>query len=358
MGVGGHRAHPRAAQQDAARGRQAASRSSRATPRSTCARRTSRPRCASATTTCWRSTCPIRRPARSSPTPASRSPRRFARSSSRRASPRWTCCSRPAGRRARSSRTRWPRIRPRPRPTRCTQIYSLLRPGDAPNLETARQAIQRLFFNPKRYDLGRVGRHKINHRLKLKIDAEPHRADRRGLHRHRAIPHRPARRPRPHRRHRPSRQPPDPVGGRADRQPVLGRPLAHGAAGQGADEHQLRSGEDLARRPGERPDRVGRHPGLLRLEPAVAVHGPDQPAGRADQQAPALGARSGRPHPGARGLRSPRRALLAVRPDVPDRDAGRPEHRPDHEPRDLRAHQRPRLHRDPVPRGEGRPGHQ
>jgi DNA-directed RNA polymerase subunit beta len=50
------------------------------------------------------------------------------------------------------------------------QIYSLLRPGDAPNLETARQAIQRLFFNPKRYDLGRVGRHKINHRLKLKTD--------------------------------------------------------------------------------------------------------------------------------------------------------------------------------------------
>ncbi len=51
------------------------------------------------------------------------------------------------------------------------QIYSLLRPGDAPNLETARQALQRLFFNPRRYDLGRVGRHKINHRLKLRIDS-------------------------------------------------------------------------------------------------------------------------------------------------------------------------------------------
>ena len=50
------------------------------------------------------------------------------------------------------------------------QIYSLLRPGDAPNLETARQQLQRLFFNPKRYDLGRVGRHKINHRLNLKLD--------------------------------------------------------------------------------------------------------------------------------------------------------------------------------------------
>jgi len=47
------------------------------------------------------------------------------------------------------------------------QIYSLLRPGDAPNKETARQALDRLFFSPKRYDLGRVGRYKINQRLGL-----------------------------------------------------------------------------------------------------------------------------------------------------------------------------------------------
>jgi DNA-directed RNA polymerase subunit beta len=51
------------------------------------------------------------------------------------------------------------------------QIYGLLRPGDAPNLETARQQLQRLFFNPKRYDLGRVGRYKINQRLGLRTDA-------------------------------------------------------------------------------------------------------------------------------------------------------------------------------------------
>jgi len=47
------------------------------------------------------------------------------------------------------------------------QIYSLLRPGDAPNKETAKQALERLFFSPKRYDLGRVGRYKINQRLGL-----------------------------------------------------------------------------------------------------------------------------------------------------------------------------------------------
>jgi DNA-directed RNA polymerase subunit beta len=44
-------------------------------------------------------------------------------------------------------------------------IYSLLRPGDPPNIETARIALERIFFNPKRYDLGRVGRYKINQRL-------------------------------------------------------------------------------------------------------------------------------------------------------------------------------------------------
>ena len=47
------------------------------------------------------------------------------------------------------------------------QIYALLRPGEAPNTETARQALERLFFSPKRYDLGRVGRYKLNQRLGL-----------------------------------------------------------------------------------------------------------------------------------------------------------------------------------------------
>src|ERR1700704_4079202 len=49
------------------------------------------------------------------------------------------------------------------------QIYALLRPGEAPNLETARQAVERLFFHPQRYDLGRVGRYKINQRLKVNV---------------------------------------------------------------------------------------------------------------------------------------------------------------------------------------------
>ena len=48
-------------------------------------------------------------------------------------------------------------------------IYSLLRPGDAPNVDTARAALERVFFRPERYDLGRVGRYKINQRLGVDI---------------------------------------------------------------------------------------------------------------------------------------------------------------------------------------------
>ena len=51
-------------------------------------------------------------------------------------------------------------------------IYALLRPGDAPNVETARLALERVFFNPKRYDLGRVGRYKINQRLRVDVPRE------------------------------------------------------------------------------------------------------------------------------------------------------------------------------------------
>src|ERR1044071_8758292 len=50
------------------------------------------------------------------------------------------------------------------------QIHELLRPGAAPSPDVARQQLQRLFFNPKRYDLGRVGRYKINQRLGLRTD--------------------------------------------------------------------------------------------------------------------------------------------------------------------------------------------
>jgi DNA-directed RNA polymerase subunit beta len=47
-------------------------------------------------------------------------------------------------------------------------IYRRLRPGDPPTAANARALIKRLFFDPKRYDLGRVGRYTINQKLGIK----------------------------------------------------------------------------------------------------------------------------------------------------------------------------------------------
>ncbi len=47
------------------------------------------------------------------------------------------------------------------------EFYRRIRPGDPPTLENARSLVNTLFFNPRRYDLGRVGRHKLNSRLGL-----------------------------------------------------------------------------------------------------------------------------------------------------------------------------------------------
>ena len=51
-------------------------------------------------------------------------------------------------------------------------IYRKLRPGDPPNLENAERLVENMFFNPLHYDLGRVGRYKLNKRLGLTIPEE------------------------------------------------------------------------------------------------------------------------------------------------------------------------------------------
>jgi len=51
-------------------------------------------------------------------------------------------------------------------------IYKRLRPGEPPTTANARALIKRLFQDPKRYDLGRVGRYKINQKLSLKTPLE------------------------------------------------------------------------------------------------------------------------------------------------------------------------------------------
>ena len=47
------------------------------------------------------------------------------------------------------------------------EIYKRLRPGEPPTVESASMLIDSLFFDPKRYDLARVGRYKFNKKLSL-----------------------------------------------------------------------------------------------------------------------------------------------------------------------------------------------
>tara|TARA_B100000029_G_scaffold184445_1_gene182031 strand:+ start:2645 stop:6421 length:3777 start_codon:yes stop_codon:yes gene_type:complete len=52
------------------------------------------------------------------------------------------------------------------------EFYRRLRPGEPPTLENARNLIQTLFFDGRRYDLGKVGRYKLNRRLSLAENTE------------------------------------------------------------------------------------------------------------------------------------------------------------------------------------------
>ena len=62
-------------------------------------------------------------------------------------------------------------------PTRDTEsalgvVYQLLRTSEPPNLETAQKFIERIFFSPKKYDLGQVGRYRLNQQFDLDIPVE------------------------------------------------------------------------------------------------------------------------------------------------------------------------------------------
>jgi DNA-directed RNA polymerase subunit beta len=52
------------------------------------------------------------------------------------------------------------------------EIYRRLRPGDPPTIESATNFFNNLFFNSDRYDLSKVGRLKLNHRLRLSVPLE------------------------------------------------------------------------------------------------------------------------------------------------------------------------------------------
>ena len=53
------------------------------------------------------------------------------------------------------------------------ETYKKIRPGDLATVESAKSFIEAMFFNLKRYDIGRVGRYKINARLKVDTENIP-----------------------------------------------------------------------------------------------------------------------------------------------------------------------------------------
>ena len=234
-------------------------------------------------------------------------------------------------------------------------IYRVMRPGEPPTLETAEALFKSLFFDPERYDLSAVGRVKMNSRLSLQTEDTVR------------------------------------VLRKEDILAIL-RVLVELKDGRGEIDDIDHLGNRRVRSVGELMENQYRI-GLLRMErairermssveidtvmphdlinakPAAAAvrefFGSSQlsqfmdqtnPLSRDHPQAPPLGAWPGRSDARARRLRGARRASDALRPHLPDRDAGRPEYRPDQQPRDLCAGQPVRLHREPLPQRPRRQG--
>ena len=283
-------------------------------------------------------------------------------------------------------------------------IYRKLRPGEPPTAESAKTLLENLFFNPKRYDVARVGRHKVDKKLGA---AEGELLKQLRSH-HKGLG---------------ELDNPDKKAWEQIRYRVFSAMQKDEGAGSGAPKYkavltfedilktvgylvQLHAGEagfdtdDIDHFGNRRLRSVGEliqnqiRIGLSRMErvvkermttqdveaitpqtlinirPVVAsikeFFGTSQlsqfmdqtnPLVRAHPQAAAVGARPGRPLAGARRLRGPRRAPVPLRPDVSDRDPGGSEHRPDGVALHLRPDQPVRVHRDPVPARRQGQGH-
>src|SRR6202000_1617344 len=50
------------------------------------------------------------------------------------------------------------------------ELFKKQRPGEPPSVDNAKALLHQLFFDPKRYDLTRVGRYKLTSRLGLDVD--------------------------------------------------------------------------------------------------------------------------------------------------------------------------------------------
>ena len=228
------------------------------------------------------------------------------------------------------------------------EIYRMMRPGEPPTKDAAENLFQNLFFNAERYDLSPVGRMKFNRRVGREeitgsgvlskediIEVMKTLIDIRNGNGHvDDIDHLGNRRVRS-------------VGEMAENAFRIGLVRVERAV-----KERLTIAESEPIMPQE----------MINAKPVAAAvkefFGSSQLSQFMDQNNPlsevthkrrvsALGPR--RPDARARRIRGARRASDPLRPGMPDRDAGRSEHRPDQLARGVRAHQRLRLPRDPVP---------
>jgi DNA-directed RNA polymerase subunit beta len=235
------------------------------------------------------------------------------------------------------------------------EIYRKQRPGDPPTIETATALFEGMFYDPRKYDFSKVGRLKFNIKLGLNTPLEQRTLQAEDFY---AVISYALKLPRnigtvddiDHLGNRRVRA----VGELLENQFRIGLVRMERAIKEKKSVHQ----EMTTAMP---HDLINAKPVMASIRNFSAAascpsswtrptHFRDHP------QAAPVGPGAGRVEPRAGGVRGARRAPDPLRPHLPHRNAGRPQHRADLLAQLLRPDQRVRLHRVSLPQGKERQG--
>ena len=259
------------------------------------------------------------------------------------------------------------------------ELFKKQRPGEPPSVDNAKALLNQLFFDPKRYDLTRVGRYKLNSRLGLDVDIDTRTLTHDDiLALVRELVSLPKRLGLPEDGEveikdyaaEAMSMPREPVAEHLDEYEHFGnrRLRTVGELIQEAFRIGLYRMERVVRERLTTEDADTITPQtIINIRPVVAalkeffgssqlspVHGPDQLARRAHPPPPPVGAGRRRADARARADRGARRAPDPLRAHVPDRDPRGSEHRPDRLAVLVRRGLRVRVRDDALPRRQGR----